>query len=159
MEGSLPICRRRHHRLPKIQTIASHFSLKFIVINHKNNWLYPRIFHPEKFAGSLLVKILLAHSLSHAIQHRSTLDWERCRVTCRYTCRYRMHNILPEIGKTDTSLFVEFWGRWLDPLNWQSFIEIDKMALLCSATAWCSRGHTFNTGRFWPCTWEDFFHW
>ena len=28
----------------------------------------------------------------------------------------------------------------VDPLNWQSFIEIGEMA--CSMTAWCSRGHT-----------------
>ena len=28
----------------------------------------------------------------------------------------------------------------VDPLNWQSFIEIGEMA--CSMTAWRSRGHT-----------------
>lgn len=30
----------------------------------------------------------------------------------------------------------------VDPLNWQSFIEIDEMA--CFTTVWCSRGHILN---------------
>ena len=30
----------------------------------------------------------------------------------------------------------------VDPLNWQTFIENGEMA--CSATAWCSRGHTLK---------------
>ena len=30
----------------------------------------------------------------------------------------------------------------VDPLNWQTFIEIGEIAR--SATAWCSRGHTLN---------------
>ena len=51
-------------------------------------------FHHGKFAGSLQVKTLLAHSLSHAIQRRyfnvgkstsATLERERCRFTCRYS--------------------------------------------------------------------------
>ncbi|PFX26299.1 Collagen-like protein 7 [Stylophora pistillata] len=31
------------------------------------------------------------------------------------------------------------WSLWVDPLNWQSFIEIGEMA--CITTAWSSRGH------------------
>ena len=31
----------------------------------------------------------------------------------------------------------------LDPFNWQSFIEIGKLA--CSTTSRCSRGQTLNT--------------
>ena len=31
---------------------------------------------------------------------------------------------------------------WVDPLNWQSFIEIGEMA--CSTTARCSRGHALK---------------
>ena len=31
---------------------------------------------------------------------------------------------------------------WVDPLNWQSFIEIGEMA--CSTTTRCFRGHTLN---------------
>ena len=33
-----------------------------------------------------------------------------------------------------------FFSFGVDPVNWQGFIEIVEMA--CSATAWCSRGHT-----------------
>ena len=42
--------------------------------------------------------------------------------------------------KTETTVFLSFG---VDPLNWQSFIEIGEMA--CSKTARCSRGHTIKT--------------
>ena len=34
------------------------------------------------------------------------------------------------------------WEFGVDPLNWQSFIEIGEMA--CSTTAWCSRKYTID---------------
>ena len=52
--------------LQKIQTFASHFSIKFIVFAHENNWLCLR---QGKFAGSLLVKTLLTHSLMNFTSH------------------------------------------------------------------------------------------
>ena len=42
--------------------------------------------------------------------------------------------------KTETTVFLSFG---VDPLNWQSFIEIGEMA--CSTTVRCSRGHTIKT--------------
>ena len=58
-------------RLQKIQTFASHFLFIFIVILSTKLIGYVfGSFHQGKFARSLLVKILLAHSLSHAIQRR-----------------------------------------------------------------------------------------
>ena len=42
-------------------------NLKSIVITRKNNWLHLWNFYQGKFSGSLLDKILLAHSPSHAI--------------------------------------------------------------------------------------------
>ena len=41
----------------------------------------------------------------------------------------------PEITKTETSS--SFFNFGVDPLNWQSFIEIGEIA--CSTTARCSR--------------------
>ena len=32
----------------KIQTLASHFPLKFIVFTHENNWICPRIFSSQE---------------------------------------------------------------------------------------------------------------
>ena len=40
-------------------------------------------------------------------------------------------------------LFLSFG---VDPLNWQSFIEIGEMT--CSTTAWCSRRHALNTSDY-----------
>ena len=44
-----------------------------------------------------------------------------------------------EKTKTETTVFFSFG---VDPLYWQSFIEIGEMA--CSTTARCSCGHTLN---------------
>ena len=43
-------------------------------------------------------------------------------------------------AKTETTVFFSFG---VDPLNWQSFIEIGEMA--CSTTVRRSRGHTIKT--------------
>ena len=47
----------------------------------------------------------------------------------------------PGKNQTETSLF--FFSFGVDPLNWQSFIDIGGMA--CSTTAWCSRGHALKS--------------
>ena len=46
----------------KIRTFASHFSSIFIVFDHEITDYVLGFFHQGKFAGSLLVKILLAYS-------------------------------------------------------------------------------------------------
>ena len=45
----------------KIRTFASHFSSIFIVFDHEITDYVLGFFHQGKFAGSLLVKILLAY--------------------------------------------------------------------------------------------------
>ena len=45
----------------------------------------------------------------------------------------------PEKTKQNQFIFLSFG---VDPLNWQSFIEIGEMA--CSTTAWCTRGHALK---------------
>ena len=45
-------------------------------------------------------------------------------------------------GKNQNRNQFVFLSFGVDPLNWQSFIEIDEMA--CSMTARCSRGHALN---------------
>ena len=46
-------------------------------------------------------------------------------------------------GKNQNTNQFVFLSFGVDPLNWQSFIEIGEMA--CSTTAWCSRGRTLDT--------------
>ena len=46
----------------------------------------------------------------------------------------------PEKTKQNQFIFLSFG---VDPLNWQSFIEIGEMA--CSTTARCSRGQALKT--------------
>ena len=45
-------------------------------------------------------------------------------------------------GKNQNRNQFVFLSFGVDPLNWQSFIEIGEMA--CSTNARCSRGHTPN---------------
>ena len=45
-------------------------------------------------------------------------------------------------GKNQNRNRFVFLSFGVDPLNWQSFIEIGEMA--CSTTAQCSRGHTLH---------------
>ena len=45
-------------------------------------------------------------------------------------------------GKIQNRNQFVFLSFGVDPLNWQSFIEIGEMA--CSTTAWCSRGHALK---------------
>ena len=47
-------------------------------------------------------------------------------------------------GKNQNRNRFVFLSFGVDPLNWQSFIEIGEMA--CSTTARCSRGQALNTG-------------
>ena len=47
------------------------------------------------------------------------------------------------LGKNQTRSQFVFLSFGVDPLNWQSFIEIGEMA--CSTTAQCSRGHAHNS--------------
>ena len=49
-------------QLKKTKTFASHFSFIFIPLLTKTTDYVLGLFHQGKFAGSLLVKILLAHS-------------------------------------------------------------------------------------------------
>ena len=46
-------------------------------------------------------------------------------------------------GKIQNRNQFVFLSFGVDPLNWQSFIEIGEMA--CSTTVRCSRGHTIKT--------------
>ena len=48
---------------------------------------------------------------------------------------------LPPGKNPNRNQFV-FLSFWVDPISWQSFIEIGEMA--CSTTAQCSRGHPLN---------------
>ena len=50
------------YKAKKIKTFASHFSFVFIPLLTKTTDYVLGLFHQGKFAGSLLVKILLAHS-------------------------------------------------------------------------------------------------
>ena len=45
-------------------------------------------------------------------------------------------------GKNQNRNQFVFLSFGVDPLNWQSFIEIGEMA--CSTTAWCTRGHALK---------------
>ena len=45
-------------------------------------------------------------------------------------------------GKNQNRNQFVFLSFGVDPLNWQSFIEIGEMA--CSTTAWCSHGYTID---------------
>ena len=45
-------------------------------------------------------------------------------------------------GKNQNRIQFVFLSFGVNPLNWQSFIEIGVMA--CSTTARCSRGHALN---------------
>ena len=49
----------------------------------------------------------------------------------------------PPSGKIQNRNQFVFLSFGVDPLNWQSFIEIGEMA--CSTTARCSRGQTLKT--------------
>ena len=49
---------------------------------------------------------------------------------------------LSPLGKNENRNHFVFFSFGVDPLNWQSFIEIGEMA--CSTTARCSCGHTLN---------------
>ena len=53
---------------------------------------------------------------------------------------------LPPEKNQNRNQFV-FLSFGVDPLNWQSFIEIGEMA--CSTTARCSRGHALNCSLAW----------
>ena len=46
-------------------------------------------------------------------------------------------------GKNQNRNQFVFFSFGVDSLNWQSFIEISKMA--CNATSRCSRGHALNS--------------
>ena len=48
---------------------------------------------------------------------------------------------LPPEKNQNRNQFV-FLSFGVDPLNWQSFIEIGEMA--CRTAAWCSRGHALK---------------
>ena len=50
-------------------------------------------------------------------------------------------------GKNQNRNQFVFLSFGVDPLNWQSFIEIGEMA--CSTTARCSRGHALNCSLAW----------
>ena len=52
-----------------------------------------------------------------------------------------MGGLSPPAKKRNRNRFV-FLSFGVDPLNWQSFIEIGEIA--CSTTARCSRGHATN---------------
>ena len=51
-------------------------------------------------------------------------------------------------GKNQNRNHSVFLSFGVDPLNWQSFIEIGEMA--CSTTALCSRGHTLKNKNYHP---------
>ena len=55
-------------------------------------------------------------------------------------------SISPPEKNQNRNQFV-FLSFGVDPLNWQSFIEIGEMA--CSTTARCSRGHALNCSLAW----------
>ena len=66
-----------------------------------------------------------------------------CSIFCaRDATRTREGGGLSPPGKTQNRNQCVFFSFGVDPLNWQSFIEIGEMA--CSTTARCSRGHALN---------------
>ena len=60
----------------------------------------------------------------------------------------RASYILYPHGKNQNRNHSVFFSFGVDPLNWQSFIEIGEMAW--STTALCSRGHTLKNKNYHP---------
>ena len=53
-------------------------------------------------------------------------------------------------GKNQNRNQFVFLSFEIDPLNWPNFTEIGEM--VCSTTAWCSRGHTLKLCFEWVIT-------
>ena len=70
---------------------------------------------------------------------RDRCSWEKLVTVADFKRHPRQNTLAP---RDFFDNFQRFFSFGVDPLNWQSFIEIGEMA--CSTTARCSRGHTLN---------------